>query len=250
MILIKGKQTITERVHQDLRDSILKGKYQSGQQLLQDELAAHYGVSRIPVREVLIQLAGEGLVSFTPYKGAEVVRLSFAELHEIYELRFLLESAALRCSIALMTDGDIQRIQKIIDEARESDDEENHSSLNWKFHMELYRLANRPRLLDLINAQHIAVDRYIRIYLNLMNYQDDSQKAHNDILQCCRLRDTAEAIVQLHEHLRTAYERICTYLFPEEKVAGSLKKDSSLLLPLMAPAPFSTKYEKQSEVKN
>src|SRR5690606_18587548 len=69
-----------------LRSAILTGKLQSGQYLKQDEIAAELKVSKIPVREALVQLQGEGLVTMLPSRSARVSHLSLAEVDEIYTM--------------------------------------------------------------------------------------------------------------------------------------------------------------------
>ena len=71
-----------------LRVEILRGKLQGGQPLKQDEIAAQFGVSKIPVREALVQLKAEGLVNFYPNRGAFVSELSAAEADEIYAVSY------------------------------------------------------------------------------------------------------------------------------------------------------------------
>jgi DNA-binding GntR family transcriptional regulator len=75
--------TSPDRVAQQLRERILGGQYPGGTTLRQEELAEELGVSRMPVREALRQLAAEGLLILHPHRGAVVAELSIAELEEI-----------------------------------------------------------------------------------------------------------------------------------------------------------------------
>ena len=88
-------RTISSAVAEELRRRIVDGEFQSGFQLRQDALAAEFGVSRIPVREALMQLEAEGLVKIHPHRGAIVSELSTEEIEELFELRALLERAPL-----------------------------------------------------------------------------------------------------------------------------------------------------------
>ncbi len=67
-----------------LRESIIQGHYKANQPLRQDQIAQDLGVSKIPLREALVQLKAEGLVTFLPKRGAIVSELSRAEVEEIY----------------------------------------------------------------------------------------------------------------------------------------------------------------------
>ncbi|MEZ4730734.1 MAG: GntR family transcriptional regulator [Caldilineaceae bacterium] len=86
---------ITETIAAALRTDILQGSYKSNAPLRQDEIAARFGVSKIPVREALQQLKAEGLVTFFPNRGAVVSTLSSAEVDEIYAMRIALRNIGL-----------------------------------------------------------------------------------------------------------------------------------------------------------
>ncbi len=79
-----------------LREAILTGRYAPGARLVQDDLAAAFGVSRIPLREALRRLEGEGLVVISPNRGAIVRPLAPKDVVDLYDLRLALESLAIR----------------------------------------------------------------------------------------------------------------------------------------------------------
>src|SRR5690349_9734612 len=82
---------LERRVYERLRDDIISGVLQPGDQLVEARLAADLGVSKTPVREALIRLQRDGLVSIEPYRGARVLEPSPDDVREIVELRELLE---------------------------------------------------------------------------------------------------------------------------------------------------------------
>ena len=84
-------RTIAAAVADSLRHRILDGDFKAGFPLRQDALAGEFGVSRIPIREALMQLEAEGLVKIHPHRGAIVSELSTDEVQELFELRALLE---------------------------------------------------------------------------------------------------------------------------------------------------------------
>ena len=89
-------QSLREVIADEVRTAILDGRFQPGERLVEDRLAAAYGVSRNPVREALRALEGEGLVVVKPRRGAFVATLSGDEAHEIIELRAALEGLSAR----------------------------------------------------------------------------------------------------------------------------------------------------------
>lgn len=91
---------LREQVLERLRDAILTFRFKPGQRLIERELIDQTGVSRTTIREVLRELAAEGLVATIPQKGAVVVIPSVEEATEIYEVRAALEALAARRFIA------------------------------------------------------------------------------------------------------------------------------------------------------
>ncbi|MBI3513028.1 MAG: GntR family transcriptional regulator, partial [Proteobacteria bacterium] len=89
-----------------LRQAILAGRYRPGERLVEDRLAAEYGGSRVPVREALKTLAGEGLVELAPHRGACVADLAQGEVEELVEVRATLEGLNARLA-ARRRDPDI-----------------------------------------------------------------------------------------------------------------------------------------------
>src|SRR5579885_1243438 len=82
---------LERRVYERLRDDIVSGLLRPGDQLVEARLASDLGVSKTPVREALIRLQRDGLVSIEPYRGARVLEPSNDDIREILEFRELLE---------------------------------------------------------------------------------------------------------------------------------------------------------------
>jgi DNA-binding GntR family transcriptional regulator len=195
-----------------LRRAIFKGEFKGGQQIRQTEIAEQFGTSRIPVREALKQLEAEGLVTLHPNKRAVISTLSASEAREIYEIREMLETGAVRFSIDKVTETDLERAEEILKEIDTATDAGRWLDLNWEFHSCLYSPAERHKLLSLINNLHINVNRYIRIYLELMNYEERSQKEHYEILDAYRKKDVECAVEATVKHLQHASNQLVNYL--------------------------------------
>ena len=84
----------TEAVLDAVKHAILAGELKPGQSLVETELAQLLGVSKTPVREALKTLAGAGLVTMSPYRGATVREIDMATAAAIYDLRLLVEPEA------------------------------------------------------------------------------------------------------------------------------------------------------------
>jgi DNA-binding GntR family transcriptional regulator len=213
---VRNRRTTPSMVAEVLRDAIIKGQLKGGEPLRQDELAARFGLSRIPIREALRQLEGEGLVTANPHRGAVVSGLSRKELWEICEIRIALETTALRLAIPHLDDRAITVAEGILTETEhETRVVEHWSKNNWRFHSTLYLPADRPRLLAMIKHLHDQVDRYLRLHVTMLNYKEKGQSEHWRLLEACRAGDTAAALATLESHIKAVGVLLSEYLADE-----------------------------------
>ena len=102
--------TTQDLVIASLRIAILTGALGPGERLRQEDLAQRFRASRIPIREALRALEYEGLVVSEPNRGSRVVDLDPVDIEEVYDLRILLESKAIRLTAPLLDEHDFERI--------------------------------------------------------------------------------------------------------------------------------------------
>lgn len=206
------QRSTPDRIADALREAILRGTFEEGQSLRQDEIAAQFGVSRIPVREALRQLEAEGLVTIHLNKGAIVAVLSPSEVQELCEIRASLEATALQIAIPKLLESDFEKAAATLAATDQAADAAQWSRLNWEFHSTLYTPADRPRLLGLIKTLHINIDRYVRLQMEKMHYLERSQTEHYQILAACRQRNGEAATQLLKQHIDTAGQELVRYL--------------------------------------
>ncbi|MDW8395441.1 MAG: GntR family transcriptional regulator, partial [Anaerolineae bacterium] len=206
-----------EWIAAELRREIVRGALKSGQPLPQDELAARFGVSKIPAREALFQLRAEGLVSFSPNRGAVVASLSADEVEEIYAMRIALETLALQRALPRLARADFVRLEGLITIMDDEQDPLRWSELNWEFHRLLYAPCKLPRLLDTIQSLHVNVQRYVVAYLSSVNYHAEAQQQHRAILHACQQGDAERATALLAAHLQQASDKMRDLLAPHPR---------------------------------
>lgn len=201
------RQTAHEFVRGVLRRAILNGELASGSRLVQAELAAMLDVSTTPVREALRDLATEGLVQFDPHRGAIVSELSSEDVHDIYEIRRVLEPLAMRQAVPKVSDALLARLrhlhQGMLDEPHSVD----WVDRNRVFHMAVYETAASPRLAAIIRNLQDASVMYIGASLkHKPSLREDANHGHEAILVALEKRDVEAAIKALDEHLRTSID--------------------------------------------
>lgn len=107
---------LRDQVLQVVREAILDFRLRPGQRLIERELMEQLSVSRATVREVLAQLASEGLVTNIPQRGAIVSVLTTDEAADIYEMRVALESLAVRRFVERATEEHMSRLRAALEE--------------------------------------------------------------------------------------------------------------------------------------
>src|SRR5487761_1059090 len=108
------RTSLASAVADKLREMIIRGEIQEGEQLSQGAVASDFQVSRIPVREAMRQLEAEGLITIVPHRGGVVSALSPEEIEELFDIRVLLESEVLKLSIPNLTDADFKQADEIL----------------------------------------------------------------------------------------------------------------------------------------
>ncbi|GGA67441.1 GntR family transcriptional regulator [Neiella marina] len=205
-------KTRTEYVVSMLRERILSGELKAGSALRQAALAAQVGVSRIPIREALLQLEAEGLVEFEPHKGATVACMSKAMVDDLFELRALIECDLLSRSIPQMTEQDFELAAQSLDTMERAWQREDAiaiwSDMNMDFHLSLYRAANRPHALDLVRTLNHNSGRYVRMNLLLTGAKPRSELEHRQLLELCQQQQVAQACALLKTHILDSAEEI------------------------------------------
>ncbi|MHC8297233.1 GntR family transcriptional regulator [Pseudomonas sp. LB3P58] len=211
-------------IEETLRSAILDGRIPCGTALRQQDLADLFGVSRMPVREALRQLEAQALLNVIAHKGAVVAPLVQGDAVETYALRILLESEALRLSIPLLVNEDLEQAARYIDELETQNNYTEIGRLNRLFHMALYCKAPNQRLLRLVEDGLNEEERFLRFNLEAMGLGNLSQEDHRALLLAVKDRDVERAVKLLEQHLNRGVEVITRYLNSPEALNKKTSK--------------------------
>jgi DNA-binding GntR family transcriptional regulator len=185
-------RTMLETVVSRLRKFILTGHLRPGERLIQDDLAERFGISRTPIREALRELASEGLVTISPYKGASVARLVPEELEAVYHVRIALESYAARLAVRNLTDDEMKRLEVSLDAMRQAFAQHQLDQLvkvNQEFYLQLFRATRQPRLYDLIANYRDLSSHYRRLFMHQEQLSAGIIAHHEALFKAIEQRD-------------------------------------------------------------
>jgi DNA-binding GntR family transcriptional regulator len=214
--LASGYKTIGQMVYGVLHEAIISGAFAPGEWLRQEALAEAIGVSRIPVRTALLQLEAEGLVTFHPHRGARIRTLSAAQIDEIYRLRILLESYALRLSMARMTPERLATLRELADKLDSEPEGPGLVNLRVRFYREAYDTANSPLLVEMIEELRGHVGRYL---LSFRVDVEHKHLQHAQLLDHMASGDLTAAEAWLYNHLEDVRQGIQALAADEDEVA-------------------------------
>lgn len=186
-----------------LRHEIISGRLSPGSPLRQEHLAARFKASRMPVRDALRLLEGEGFVQLDWNRGARVAPISVDDVQEIFEMRVAAESLALRVALPELSNAQIDRAAAVQDRIEHASASE-YGMLNAVFHKTLYAPAARPRLLGHVDMLSQAANRYLSMTIAELDYASRSNAEHHDLLFACRKRDEGLALSCLVTHIEAA----------------------------------------------
>jgi DNA-binding GntR family transcriptional regulator len=197
-----GALTTADSVAAALRAALHQGRWSPGAALRQEELAAEFGVSRIPVREALNKLQAEGLVVVEPNRGAFVASLSPAEVHEVFDLRVLLECDALRHAIPQHTARTLRQLAALQAELDAEDDPNLWLATDAAFHEVLYAPSGRTKTLEMIAVLRASVTRLYRAHLSPNTRRKGWRDEHHALLKAVAQGNAERAVAALTRHLR------------------------------------------------
>lgn len=195
-----------------LREAITSGHLKANDPLPQQEIAAQLAVSHIPVREALRQLQSEGLVTYQPNHGATVTAHTPDEIREIYEIRVILETAAIRRAATRLGDDALAEAAKSLKAAERAVDDGAWGSHDLDFHRIIYDLDGRPRLRELIDGLLRRVDRYWLVHGLMLKHRREFEAEHRHLLAAMRARDGERAATLLERHLTGAAKLLVSAL--------------------------------------
>jgi len=214
-----SNSTLQERIAALLERDIVEGRVAPGQRLLQNELASRFNVSHIPVREALRTLGARGLVDISPQRGARAAAFSAEEIHDILEVRILLETAALKAAIPRLERSDFVALAQAIRYIDIERDPARWPALNRAFHMALYRPAKRPALLRLIAQLHDD-PRCARVAHIITSDRRKSNLEHQSLVDAARRGAITEAAALLRSHIDIQTKKLNMRLALMERGVG------------------------------
>jgi DNA-binding GntR family transcriptional regulator len=183
--------TSKSKAYRELRRSIIMGHRRPGERLNLDELVKTYSSSITPLRDALQMLSQEGLIAIKPRSGYFVRSTTLRELHELFEVREILELAAVERAAQRMTDTVLVELEHVHAGYTGDDDEsyDRYTDENRRFHCLVAEASGNQELAHMLGRLH---DRLAR-FMVLRGAGESQEHTHEDIIEALRARDVEAA---------------------------------------------------------
>jgi DNA-binding GntR family transcriptional regulator len=197
-------------VYRELRRLIIEGVYSPGARLIEERLAADFGVSRTPVRQALARVAAEGLARIYPNRGAVVRSFTRDDLVQNFDLRAVLEGLAAHQAASRIDAGQIATLERAAAalEAAPQQPFASHSEEvrylvqhNHTFHSTIIAASGNQRLADILPLVVDVPLQFRSFYWYGPEERGFSNFFHRGILNALRQRDPDRARAVMQEHI-------------------------------------------------
>lgn len=198
---LPSHRTKTDLVYEALRQAVVSGRYQPGSRIVADQLAQEMGISKVPVREAIVRLVGEGWLQVKAHVGAVVPELSPDDILDTTMLRAATEGLATRLAADHITPAILSQLRALLErmEKAAKRDYLRYPRLNLEFHSLAFQSCPYPSLRAMAASSAEKTYRLAPVRM-LPDYLPESQAQHRDLLEALAHRrgEEAERLVRHH----------------------------------------------------
>lgn len=196
---------VSDQIRMRIESAIASGELLPGDAIDDVALAHHYKVSRTPVREALLQLQAQGILTSMPRGGSMVAKMNLQQLLSLWELLAELEGIAVRLACERMTNDDLKALMKVHRSSKKIADKEDMDGwqeANLKFHEIIYEGARNPFLRQEVLRIRSRTGIYRRHAFGALGRIKSSYDQHEKIINAVEKRDADAASLCMADHMR------------------------------------------------
>lgn len=207
--------SLGEMTYRRIREDILDGKYDPGQRLLYDELAAQLGISLTPLREAFLRLEKEGLVVTKARHGTFIKEFSRKDIEEVFVIREMLEGLAVRLACAARTKEELEQLRQTcasFESYLANRDVRACIKSDFTFHEQIVGCSHNALLRNVIESSNIHNFSLFETGPNYCIHASQYCKAHFDLVDAIESRDERSAEDLMRRHISDGKKNALDYL--------------------------------------
>lgn len=219
--ITKLKPITAEEITTQLSEAVHEHRLKPGAKLREDEVSEVFGVSRTIVRQVLRNMAFDGLLTIEKNRGASVSKPTLKEAHEVFQARALLEPSTARAAAERTTPEDIARLQRHIEEEHNALDQGQLGlalKLSGNFHLEIARIADQQTIEHFLKQLIYRSSLVIALYWKRRNALCENN-THNTLVEALSKNDGSAAEDLMTGHLLNIYSQLDLREREEESIS-------------------------------
>ena len=200
------KQGNSNIAYDYLYNAIISQELVPGQAIIEQSISDLLGISRTPIREALTMLEMEGLVYRIPSKGSFVKEIMVQDVEEIFELRIMFETMAIRRAVSLISAEELDEIEVLLLKANNSLEDEVYYESDRYLHNTLMKYSKNNVMQKFYSTIEGHFERFRHVSAMAPKRLDSSREEHMEILKAIRNRDVVDAEKKLLNHLERVKE--------------------------------------------
>jgi DNA-binding GntR family transcriptional regulator len=207
--------TLGQRVYGELRDFLMVGGVKPGEKITLRQLTGAFGTSLMPVREAVQRLAAEGALEVLPNRAIRVPIMTKAGVREILRVRLMLEGLAVEEAAVRIDPATIVQLEELnaafTQEMRRREDSAQLFRVNKEFHFTIYRAADMPVLLGIIENLWLRIGPFLHFSLGVRGREATRKFApdsHRQMIRAMNERDGGLGRAALESDLAGAVDLI------------------------------------------
>ncbi|HWA80450.1 MAG TPA: GntR family transcriptional regulator [Acetobacteraceae bacterium] len=206
-----GRSLLSDQAHEAVQGMIVRGELAPGARLSELELQARLGIGRTPLREAMLRLAEQGLVTIVPQSGSFVAPIQLDRVEEAQFVREQLECAMIREVAGRIDAAGARALHSNLAAQRQAERDGNAEAfyaLDEALHAAFAEMAGRPGVWRLIQQGKLHMDRVRRLSLPMHNQIPRLIAQHEAVLAALEKHDAEGAEAALRQHLREVFTTI------------------------------------------
>lgn len=210
---LQQADSLKERAYNVIKGAILSLELQPREFISIGNLASQLAVSRTPVREALLLLEREGLVSLVPHKGAYISEINPRDVQESFEIRIVLERYAAKIATPRLSDSDLEALERILEESECAINREQYmeaSKIGRQLHDILVEKVNNNQLIKYLSELDTHYTRFRHFSALVPGRLQKSHQQHLNILAALKDKDADRAEQMIANHITSVRDDILT----------------------------------------
>ena len=202
--------SLTDEIADVVRERILKGEYEIGEKIKENQIATELKVSRTPIREAFKLLENEGLIDYIPNRGCFAKGFTKQDVDDIYAVREALEELAVRWAVARITEPELLALEEQVDLMEfytKKKDKKKVLELNTSFHEVIYASARSRFLAQILRSYKEYIEKTRKSIFYEQSYLEGILSEHRAIFEAIKDRDEERVVEAISKHLEASQER-------------------------------------------